>query len=108
MTDRLPAEPAAPAPLDRRTRPDRRRGEDRRKVSVPVAVDRRVGGDRRATDRRADPGKVAGGYDLDAETLEFIHAIARFKEQTGRPFPTWSEVLGILRGLGWAKRPPTA
>lgn len=111
MNDPAPSAPratpgATTPPADRRTREDRRRGEDRRKVQVPVAVERRSGHDRRAGDRRTDPSKTVGGYDLDAETLEFIHAVARFKEQTGRPFPTWSEVLGILRGLGWRKAPP--
>ena len=91
--------------VDRRTRRERRGGGDRRKKDVPVAVDRRSGQDRRGTgDRRAlDTTKTAGSYDLDADTLEFIHAINRFKADTGRPFPTWSEVLTIFKGLGYRK-----
>jgi len=94
----------APPPVDRRLRTDRRAVPDRRQRDVPVAVDRRSGVDRRLQpDRRTDPAKSAGGYDLDADTLEFIHAVNRFKAETGRPFPTWSEILGILRGLGYSK-----
>jgi hypothetical protein len=95
-----------PAASDRRARSDRRGGPDRRQKAVPVPLERRAGQDRRTTpDRRAtDPGKTAGGYDLDADTLEFIHAINRFKAESGRPFPTWSEVLSILRTLGYEKR----
>ena len=94
--------------VDRRTRRERRGGGDRRKKDVPVAVERRSGQDRRGTgDRRAlDPAKTAGSYDLDADTLEFIHAINRFKAETGRPFPTWSEVLSIFKGLGYRRAAP--
>ncbi len=27
-----------------------------------------------------------------------------YKQQSGRSFPTWSEILEVLRGLGYAKR----
>ncbi len=27
-----------------------------------------------------------------------------YKRQSGRQFPTWSEILEVLRGLGYAKR----
>jgi hypothetical protein len=101
-----PVPAVVPSASDRRARSDRRGGPDRRKQDVPVTIDRRTGQDRRTLPERrtTDPGKTAGGYDLDAETLEFIHAINRFKAENGRPFPTWSEVLSILRTLGYEKR----
>ena len=37
------------------------------------------------------------------ETLEFIQAIDRFKRRTQKAFPTWSEVLAILKSLGYRK-----
>jgi hypothetical protein len=37
------------------------------------------------------------------ETLEFMQAIYRFKRQTRKAFPSWSEVLEILRSLGYRK-----
>lgn len=103
-----PRDPA-PAGADAPPLPDRRgkdrRGPDRRQKAVPVSVERRSGKDRRQEgDRRADAGKRAGSYDLDAETLEFIHAVSAFKERTGAAFPTWSDILGILRDLGYEKR----
>ena len=52
---------------------------------------------------RRDPAKRAGNYDLDDETLEFIAAINRFKASTGKSFPTWSEVMEIVRELGYVK-----
>jgi hypothetical protein len=108
-----PAAPRAPAaaadapPLPDRRGRDRRAGAERRQKAVPVVVDRRTGVDRRKEgDRRADAGKRAGSYDLDAETMEFIHAVSAFKERTGAAFPTWSDILGILRELGYEKRRP--
>ncbi len=85
--------------MDRRDRTDRRR-TDRRKSDVPVPVERRSGKDRRVVERRK---RAMNQYDLEADTLEFIRAINRFKERTGRAFPTWSEVLHILRDLGYEK-----
>ena len=37
------------------------------------------------------------------EALEFIQAIDRYKRRTQKSFPTWSEVLEILKGLGYSK-----
>lgn len=41
--------------------------------------------------------------EIDADALEFIEAIDRFKKQHGRPFPNWSEVLMVLRDLGYRR-----
>lgn len=41
--------------------------------------------------------------EVDAEVLEFIEAIDRFKRENGRPFPSWSEVLMVLRELGYQR-----
>ena len=43
------------------------------------------------------------GLEINAEVLEFIEAIDRFKKEHGRPFPSWSEVLHIVRSLGYRK-----
>lgn len=40
----------------------------------------------------------------DAATSEFTRAIEEYKRRHNRPFPTWSEVLEVLRGLGYTKR----
>jgi hypothetical protein len=41
--------------------------------------------------------------EVDADALEFIAAIERFKKQHSRPFPSWSEVLLVLRQLGYRR-----
>ena len=86
--------------MDRRAAEDRRAG-DRRQRSVRVPVDRRTGQDRRSGERRAP--RSMNQYDLGPDELEFINAVNRHKERTGRPFPTWSEVLRILKDLGYEK-----
>jgi hypothetical protein len=35
--------------------------------------------------------------------LEFIHAIDVYKRVNQRPFPNWSEILEILKGLGYSR-----
>jgi hypothetical protein len=96
------ADPAAgsDAEQDRRLKPERRHG-DRRQHEEPVSVDRRAGVDRRQVQRRT-PRNI-NAYELGADELEFIQAIHTHKQRTGRAFPTWSEVLRILRELGYEK-----
>ena len=40
---------------------------------------------------------------VDEEALEFIKAIEDYKAQKGRPFPSWTEILLILKALGYRK-----
>ncbi len=40
----------------------------------------------------------------ESASREFAGAIEDYKRRNNRPFPTWSEVLEVLRGLGYAKR----
>jgi len=39
--------------------------------------------------------------EMDADVLEFITAIDEYKRERQRPFPSWSEILGILKELGY-------
>jgi hypothetical protein len=41
--------------------------------------------------------------DYSAAEMEFMQAIQVYKHQSGRMFPTWSEVLEVLRSLGYQK-----
>lgn len=41
--------------------------------------------------------------DYAADEVEFMQAIERYKRSSGRNFPTCSEVLGVLRSLGYVK-----
>ncbi len=75
--------PDEAAPAGRRAGPAHRRG--RRPARQPAA----------------DPTPAAAG--LAPAELEFLAAIQEYKQQSGRMFPTWSEVLEVLTGLGYRK-----
>ena len=65
-----------------------------------------AGGKPRSADRptTATPDRSAPAMaEIDADALEFIEAIDRFKREHGRPFPSWSEVLLVLRELGYRR-----
>ena len=41
---------------------------------------------------------------MPGDVLEFIQAIDDYKRVEGRPFPTWSEVLDIVKELGYERK----
>ncbi|MDP6538564.1 MAG: hypothetical protein QF410_03365 [Planctomycetota bacterium] len=41
--------------------------------------------------------------EMSSEVIEFITAIDDYKRVHGRPFPTWSEVLTVLKSLGYER-----
>jgi hypothetical protein len=81
--------------------PERRKGGDRR----GSVVDRRLG-----LDRRRGPGrrlaidrKSAEEGQMSDEQFEFLMAIDEYKRKNTRPFPTWTEVLDVIKALGYRK-----
>ncbi len=52
--------------------------------------------------------KSAADEAQSAEVLEFVTALDDYKRKHQRPFPSWSEVLRVLRSLGWNKERPAA
>jgi hypothetical protein len=80
---------------------------ERRKRNIPVATDRRraenAAHKRKTSERRRliDPTTCERDYS-DDET-EFMKAMDRYKRENRRPFPTWSEVLEVLRSLGYRR-----
>ena len=56
------------------------------------------------TDDQDEPTRSSSpGHAIDAEVLEFIAALDRFKKEHNRNFPSWSEVLHVLKGLGYSR-----
>ena len=88
---------------------ERRTGADRRLGNVPAEGtesaatttpprERRARKDRR---RRIDPTTFDKQYSEDE--MEFMNAMQRFKEISGKSFPTFREVLKIVVGLGYRR-----
>jgi hypothetical protein len=81
--------------------PERRKGGDRRGSVVDrrMGLDRRRGPGRRLTDER----KAAEEGQMSDEQFEFLMAIDEYKRQNSRPFPTWTEVLEVIKALGYRR-----
>jgi hypothetical protein len=65
-----------------------------------------------AADRRRSPDvpeeyrarqRSINEYPLSGDELEFINALNAYKQAYDKPFPTWSEVLHVLKSLGYRK-----
>jgi hypothetical protein len=85
-------------------------GPERRKRNIPVAVERRkVGSERRKVERRRQVDPTTCERDYTDDEIAFMKAMDQYKRDNRRPFPTWSEVLEVLRALGYRKvAEPTA
>lgn len=81
---------------------EKKRHENNRRKSV---VDRRLGLNRRRGPgrRRSDDRKSAEEGNMSDEQFVFLMAIEDYKKQNARPFPTWTEVLEIIKALGYRK-----
>lgn len=106
---------SATAPLDRRQNGaapvdgvdkrknvvDRRCGLDRRVLELgsPTGLERRRGPGRRRTDDR----RSAEEGEMSDEQFEFVMAVDTYKRLNHRPFPTWTEVLEVVKQLGYRK-----
>ena len=49
--------------------------------------------------RQIDPTTCERDY--TADEVEFMNAMNHYRRKTGRNFPTWSEVLEVVRSLGY-------
>ena len=59
--------------------------------------------DRRRQDRRRQIDPTTCERDYSGGEVEFMRAMDDYKRKSGRPFPTWSEVLEVLLSLGYRK-----
>jgi hypothetical protein len=87
--------------MDKENFPERRTNQDRRQSVVDrrLGLDRRRGPGRRLTEER----KSAEQGQMSDEQFEFLMAIDEYKRQNTRPFPTWTEVLEVIKALGYRK-----
>ena len=80
-------------------RTDRRRNRrrtDESSESLPFP-------DRRKQERRRQIDPTTCERDYSELEVEFMRAMDDYKRKSGRPFPTWSEVLEVLTSLGYRK-----
>ena len=60
---------------------------------------------RQSSGRRRFVDPTTCERDYSQAELEFMLAMNEYKQKSGRMFPTWSEVLEVLQGLGYEKSP---
>jgi hypothetical protein len=99
-----PAESETPVAVERRSRGDRRKNPDRRKKDVPVAVERRKIERRAKVNRRRQIDPTTCERDYTGDEIEFMNALDEYKRASGRMFPTCSEILEVIRKLGYERR----
>jgi hypothetical protein len=58
---------------------------------------------RQSSGRRRFVDPTTCERDYSQAELEFMLAMNEYKQKSGRMFPTWSEVLEVLRSLGYEK-----
>jgi hypothetical protein len=58
---------------------------------------------RQASTRRRYIDPTTCDRDYTVAEREFFLAIQAYKQSSGRMFPTWSEILEVLQGLGYEK-----
>lgn len=99
-TDQHPRRSAGEGVVDRRCGADRRNAPG----AAPSAVD---------LDRRRGPGRRLSDYSKAAEEGEltkeqflFVAAIDAFKRANHKTFPAWTDVLEVIRLLGYRKTQP--
>ena len=103
-------------PDRRASRVDRRTGLERRQtprdISGYIGPERRVAERREATGlerrrgpgrRRSDDRRSAEEGEMNIEQFEFVMAIETYKKVNRKMYPTWTEILEVVRQLGYRK-----
>ena len=98
--------------VDRRVIPDRRALARRMAGAQPGGPGK--GPDQSGLERRRGPGRRLSDFTRSAEEGEmtqeqflFLMAIDEFKKANGRTFPSWTDVLEVIRLLGYRKTMPS-
>lgn len=87
---------------------DRRKETDRRQKSEPVKVERRKLERREKVNRRRQIDPTTCERDYSNDEVEFMQALDDYKRKNGRMFPTCSEILEVIRDLGYVKQDTSA
>lgn len=101
MTNELETDPEIN--VDRRD--NDRRQNDRRDdaTSATYSGEERRTTPRRKVERRRQIDPTTCERDYNDEEIEFMTEMDDYKRRSGRQFPTWSEVLEVIRSIGYRK-----
>lgn len=85
--------------VDQRLFPERRKNDQ----GSPTGLERRRGAGRRLSDF----SKAAEEGEMTTEQYLFLMAIEAFKKANGKTYPSWTDVLEVVRLLGYRKTMPS-
>lgn len=92
--------------IDRRSNKDRREDCERQADGTEHTHTERRHLERRAkVNRRRQIDPTTCERDYTDDEIEFMNALDQYKRTSGRMFPTCSEVLEVIRNLGYQKKP---
>lgn len=97
-------DPKKEVKVSRRVKPDRRE-DDRRQRNEAVVEECRQSS-RRKIPRRRQIDPTTCERDYSGDEIEFMTALEVYKRTAGRMFPTCSEILEVIRDIGYAKLSP--
>lgn len=80
-----------------------RRDQERRKQNIAVVAERRQGERRVKVPRRRQIDPTTCERDYSNDEIEFMQALDAYKRANGRMFPTCSEILEVIRSLGYVR-----
>lgn len=93
----------ASKPSPKAARPAKDEEEARRKARKSASK----GGKRSAESKKdaavARNARPTNPDAMEADVIELITAVDEYKRKFQRPFPSWSEILDIVKGLGYSK-----
>jgi hypothetical protein len=81
----------------------RRQTAKERRVSQVIEEQAFTGPERRKVERRRQIDPTTCERDYRPDEVEFMKAMDDYKRRSGRQFPTWSEVLEVIRDIGYRK-----
>jgi hypothetical protein len=91
------------AEVELERRKNDRRAEERRKQNAAIAVERRQGQRREKVQRRRQIDPTTCERDYNDDEIQFMQALDAYKRTSGRMFPTCSEILEVIRALGYVR-----
>jgi len=89
--------------MDARSHKERRQ-DDRRQKELPIEAEHRTTERRAKVNRRRQIDPTTCERDYSPDEIEFMGALDDYKRRSGRMFPTCSEILEVIRALGYEKR----
>jgi hypothetical protein len=89
--------------IDRRSARERRFNAERRHEHKAVEVEHRALQRRVKVNRRRQIDPTTCERDYSEDEIEFMSALDEYKRSSGRMFPTCSEVLEVIKKLGYQK-----